>query len=39
MDPEAANDPMFVFNLTDQVRDAIQQTLYKNLMHRRSVFF
>ena len=39
IDPEAANDPMFVFNLTDQVRDAIQQTLYKNLMHRRSVFF
>jgi 1-acyl-sn-glycerol-3-phosphate acyltransferase len=39
MDPEAANDPMFVFNLTDQVRDSIQQTLYKNLMHRRSVFF
>ncbi len=39
IDAEAANDPMFVFNLTDQVRDAIQQTLYKNLMHRRSVFF
>jgi len=39
LDEEAANDPMFVFNLTDQVRDAIQQTLYKNLMHRRSVFF
>jgi len=37
--PDAALDPMFVFNLTDQVRDAIQQTLYKNLMHRRSVFF
>jgi 1-acyl-sn-glycerol-3-phosphate acyltransferase len=37
-DAEAANDPMFVFNLTDQVRDTIQQTLYKNLMHRRSVF-
>ena len=38
-DAEAANDPMFVFNLTDQVRDAIQQTLYRNLMHRRGVFF
>jgi 1-acyl-sn-glycerol-3-phosphate acyltransferase len=38
-DPDAANDPMFVFNLTDQVRDSIQQTLYRNLMHRRSTFF
>src|SRR5207244_3688112 len=37
--PDAALDPMFVFNLTDQVREAIQQTLYKNLMARRSVFF
>lgn len=35
---EAANDPMFVFNLTDQVREVIQQTLYKNLMSRRNVF-
>jgi hypothetical protein len=30
---------MFVFNLTDQVREVIQQTLYKNLMARRNVFF
>lgn len=37
--PEAANDPMLVFNLTDQVREVIQQTLYKNLMARRNVFF
>ena len=37
--PDAALDPMFVFNLTDQVREAIQQSLYKNLMSRRSVFF
>ncbi|MFN2613603.1 MAG: 1-acyl-sn-glycerol-3-phosphate acyltransferase [Actinomycetota bacterium] len=36
--PDAAMDPMFVFNLTDQVREAIQQTLYKNLMTRRGVF-
>ncbi|MBI4730470.1 MAG: acyltransferase family protein [Acidobacteria bacterium] len=36
---ESANDPMFVFNLTDQVREVIQQTLYKNLMARRNVFF
>jgi 1-acyl-sn-glycerol-3-phosphate acyltransferase len=35
----AAEDPMLVFNLTDQVRETIQQTLYKLLMQRRSVFF
>lgn len=37
--PEAAADPMFVFNLTDQVREVIQQMLYRNLMARRTVFF
>jgi 1-acyl-sn-glycerol-3-phosphate acyltransferase len=36
--PDAALDPMFVFNLTDQVRESIQQMLYKNLMARRNVF-
>jgi 1-acyl-sn-glycerol-3-phosphate acyltransferase len=35
----AADDPMTVFNLTDQVRETIQSTLYKLLMQRRSVFF
>jgi 1-acyl-sn-glycerol-3-phosphate acyltransferase len=35
----AAEDPMLVFNLTDQVRETIQQTLYQLLMQRRSVFF
>jgi 1-acyl-sn-glycerol-3-phosphate acyltransferase len=35
----AADDPMTVFNLTDQVRETIQGTLYKLLMQRRSVFF
>ena len=30
---------MVVFNLTDQVRETIQQTLYRLLMQRRSVFF
>ena len=35
----AAEDPMVVFDLTDQVRETIQQTLYTLLMHRRSVFF
>ncbi|KQX66336.1 hypothetical protein ASD06_07465 [Angustibacter sp. Root456] len=36
---ESADDPMLVFNLTDQVRETIQQTLYALLMQRRSVFF
>ncbi|MEV6012102.1 lysophospholipid acyltransferase family protein [Streptomyces sp. NPDC051976] len=36
---EAAEDPMLVFNLTDQVRETIQHTLYKLLVQRRSVFF
>jgi 1-acyl-sn-glycerol-3-phosphate acyltransferase len=35
----AADDPMLVFNLTDQVRETIQQTLYTLLMKRRGVFF
>ncbi|EST19899.1 glycerol acyltransferase [Streptomycetaceae bacterium MP113-05] len=37
--PEAADDPMLMFNLTDQVRETIQHTLYKLLVGRRSVFF
>jgi 1-acyl-sn-glycerol-3-phosphate acyltransferase len=36
---DAADDPMVVFNLTDQVRETIQQTLYALLVRRRSVFF
>jgi 1-acyl-sn-glycerol-3-phosphate acyltransferase len=35
----AADDPMLLFNVTDQVRETIQHTLYKLLMQRRSVFF
>ena len=35
----AADDPMVVFNVTDQVRETIQQTLYGMLMQRRSAFF
>ena len=35
----AADDPMLVFNLTDQVRETIQHTLYQLLVQRRSVFF
>ena len=34
----AADDPMLVFDLTDQVRETIQQTLYALLVQRRSVF-
>jgi nucleoside-diphosphate-sugar epimerase/1-acyl-sn-glycerol-3-phosphate acyltransferase len=36
--PEAALDPMVVFDLTDQVRDTIQRTLNKNLAARGSIF-
>ena len=35
----AADDPMLVFNVSDQVRETIQQTLYRLLSQRRSVFF
>ncbi len=35
----AAEDPMLVFDITDQVRQTIQQTLYALLVQRRSVFF
>jgi 1-acyl-sn-glycerol-3-phosphate acyltransferase len=35
----AADDPMLIFDLTDQVRQTIQQTLYALLVQRRSVFF
>jgi len=38
-DPTDTVDPMVVFDLTDQVRETIQQTLYALLMQRRSVFF
>jgi 1-acyl-sn-glycerol-3-phosphate acyltransferase len=37
--PGAADDPMLVFDLTDQIRQTIQQTLYSLLVQRRSVFF
>jgi len=37
-DHGAADDPMLVFNVTDQVRETIQQTLYTLLMQRTSVF-
>lgn len=37
-DAGAAEDPMLVFNVTDQVRETIQQTLYSLLVQRESVF-
>jgi 1-acyl-sn-glycerol-3-phosphate acyltransferase len=37
-EPGSADDPMLVFNVTDQVRETIQQTLYSLLMQRQSVF-
>jgi 1-acyl-sn-glycerol-3-phosphate acyltransferase len=36
--PEAVLDPMVLFDLTDQVRDTIQQTVHRNLLTRRGVF-
>jgi nucleoside-diphosphate-sugar epimerase/1-acyl-sn-glycerol-3-phosphate acyltransferase len=36
--PDAALDPMAVFDLTDQVRDTIQRTINKNLAARGSAF-
>jgi 1-acyl-sn-glycerol-3-phosphate acyltransferase len=37
-DAGAADDPMLVFDVTDQVRETIQSTLYSLLMQRESVF-
>jgi 1-acyl-sn-glycerol-3-phosphate acyltransferase len=36
--PSDVDDPMTVFNLTDQVRETIQHTLYRLLSQRRSAF-
>ncbi|HEX8099917.1 MAG TPA: 1-acyl-sn-glycerol-3-phosphate acyltransferase [Actinomycetota bacterium] len=36
---DAWQDSMLVFELTDRVRDTIQQTLYKNVLARKNVFF
>jgi 1-acyl-sn-glycerol-3-phosphate acyltransferase len=37
--PGAADDPMVVFDVTDQVRETIQQTLYALLARRSGTFF
>ncbi len=38
-DDSAADDPMITFEITDQVRETIQQTLYQLLANRRNTFF
>ncbi|WP_375000483.1 1-acyl-sn-glycerol-3-phosphate acyltransferase [Aeromicrobium sp. CTD01-1L150] len=38
-EPEQADDPMLLFNVTDQVRETIQQTLYALLVDRGNAFF
>jgi 1-acyl-sn-glycerol-3-phosphate acyltransferase len=38
-EPDAWQDAMLVFELTDRIRDAIQQMIYRNLVKRRSAFF
>jgi 1-acyl-sn-glycerol-3-phosphate acyltransferase len=38
-DEDAWQDPLTLFDLTDRVREDIQQMLYRNLMTRRSVWF
>ncbi|HEY5856426.1 MAG TPA: 1-acyl-sn-glycerol-3-phosphate acyltransferase, partial [Aldersonia sp.] len=35
---DAADDPMIMFEVTDHVRETIQQTLYRLLAKRRNVF-
>ena len=35
---DAVDDPMTMFNITDQVREQIQHSLYRLLMKRQSVF-
>jgi 1-acyl-sn-glycerol-3-phosphate acyltransferase len=37
-DATAPDDPMVTFELTDQVRETIQQTLYRLLANRRNTF-
>jgi 1-acyl-sn-glycerol-3-phosphate acyltransferase len=37
-EPGSAEDPTLVFNLTDQIRETIQQTLHRLLIQRRNPF-
>ncbi len=36
--PETADDPVTMFEITDQIRETIQHTLYKRLIQRRNPF-
>ncbi len=38
VDPDDVDDPMLIFSLTDQIRESIQQSLYRRLAERESVF-
>jgi 1-acyl-sn-glycerol-3-phosphate acyltransferase len=38
-EPGSAEDPMLVFNLADQIRETIQQNLYRLLTQRRNPYF
>lgn len=38
LDRDAADDPVTIFNITNQVRETIQNTLYAQLAKRRSIF-
>jgi 1-acyl-sn-glycerol-3-phosphate acyltransferase len=38
LEPSAADDPMLVFNLADEVKETIQQSLYRLLVDRDGVF-
>jgi 1-acyl-sn-glycerol-3-phosphate acyltransferase len=37
--PDAWQDAMLVFELTDRIRDTIQEMLYRNLLKRRNAFW
>ena len=37
--PDAADDPMTVFNITDHVRENVQQMVYDTLLRRGPAFF
>jgi 1-acyl-sn-glycerol-3-phosphate acyltransferase len=39
LDEDAWQDALTVFDMNDRVREVIQQTLYRNLMVRRSVWY
>jgi 1-acyl-sn-glycerol-3-phosphate acyltransferase len=39
VEENAADDPMTVFNLTDQVRETVQQLVYDTLLRRGPAFF